>query len=271
MPQQAELRIPQMREVPREWEQQLAEISPPTNRFTYLKLIWEQGYPWEVCERYFVYQMMPARMMTSPFHAGILEQLERALPPQGYYDHTLGQYVEEANCLITTRAWKLYRETGCWGKPYWVIQGDKGGHKRWFTQVEKKFLRLVGLPDEPPEPGELPYAPFDDRVLAKLREHDVLQGDQSNLRRSQSLTHGFQSARTELLERELRQKLTAWLKDQAREIGPEYDDGLAAIDAPRQLIGREEQIAEERAAEIAEENYIETGQTNGGKPLTLLH
>lgn len=265
-----DLRIPQMREVPPEWEAQLAVISPPTNRFSYLKLVWEQGYPWEICERYMIYQMLPARVMTSPFHQGILEQLQRSDPPQGYYDKIKGEYVEEENCLITTRAWHLYRETKCWGKPYWVIQGDKGGHKRWFTQVERKFLRLAGLPDSPPEPGELPYAPFDERVLRQIEEHDLLQGMQSGLRHARAITEGTYSARVEAQEKELRLKLVGWLKGQVDDAAPDAHAGLVGLDGGRRPASVKEQVAAEEAAETAEENYVETGRTNGGKRLILL-
>lgn len=259
------------REVPQEWQRQLAEISPPTTRFTWLRLRWEPGRPWEApVERYMIDQMMPARMMTSEYHAGILEQLQRGLPPQGYYDEVLGRYVEEEHCLITTRAWHLYRETKCWASAFWVIQGSTGGHKYDFTPGEKKCLRLLGLSDEAPSPGDLPYAPFDERVIAKLEEHDMLKGLDTGLATSKRLLHGAQSSRVEAQEKALRERLVAFLKSQIDDVAADYDTSLSALDMPRRIISREENLAMERASEIAEQNYIEHGRTNGGASLILL-
>jgi hypothetical protein len=67
------LATPHRRLVPPEWERQLAELSPPTNRFSWLKLVWEPGRPDAVIERFIVYQMVPAHAVQTE----ILDQLQR--------------------------------------------------------------------------------------------------------------------------------------------------------------------------------------------------
>jgi hypothetical protein len=242
------LRLPHRRLVPPEWERQLAELSPQTNRFSWLKLVWEPGRPDAVIERFIVYQMIPAHAVQTE----ILEQLQRDLPPQGYYDDVLKEYVDEENCLITTRAWQLYRETQCWGRPYWVIQGTKGGHKRWFSETERKMLKVAGLPCDPPNPGELPYAEFDQRTLAALSQLDMLKGVHGTLRRQKALSPEGYAARAEAEERVLRERLLSWLTDQVAEL----TDGVS-------LHHRDER------AENAADNYLETGRTHHGARLSL--
>jgi hypothetical protein len=256
------------RDVPRDWETRLAELSPPTNRFTWLRLRWEPGVAWEEpVERFIIDQMMPARMMTSEFHKGILEQLERSTPPQGYYDQVLGRYVHEDHCLITTRAWELFRLTNCWATSFWVIQGSHGGHQWEFTAAEKKLLRFMGLPDEAPAPGDLPYAPFDERVVEKLIERDTLRELDAGLSRSRAVLAGAQSRRQERQERDVRERIAKLLRDQMADVGAEMDSALEAMGTARRIISREENIALEAASEQAEENYLTHGRTNGGLPI----
>lgn len=258
------LRNPVMKEVPKEWESRLAEFSPQTNRFTWLKIIWEQGYEWEPVERWLLYSMVPRHGIPE----GFLEQLEHPLPPSqmgNYYDKIKGEFVRNPDCVITERAYWLYRETKCWGRPFWVIQGDEGGHKRWFSPVEKKFLKLAGLPPEPPAPGDLPYAEFDDRVMKRLQEWDLMKGIHSGLRRKKSLLHGLYSSRVEADERAFREQLVKWLAEQVTALdGEKITKALMRLDAPR---SKDDPKEMERMQETAEQNFIETGNTYGGMKL----
>lgn len=257
------------RDVPKEWEDRLAEISPPTNRFTYLKLVWEPGYPWETpVDRYFIYQMVPERAVDE----SVLEQLRDFPPPSkmgNYFDPylvneetgQLGKFVNNPDCLITERAWHLFQETRCWGRPFWVIQGENGGHKRWFSPVEQKFLKLAGLPQDPPEPGALPYADFNEKTVAMLMAHDLLLGTQAPLRRSKSLLQGVRDERYEAQEEEFRRKLIGWLAAQVTEAGEGVMESLMVMDAPRADI--DVKLLEQRE-EQATENFIKTGKSHGG-------
>lgn len=247
------------RVIPKEWEDWLAEYSPPTNRFKWLKLIHEQGYPWEPVDRFIIYEMVPARFVMDE----VLEQLQHPLPPSemgNYYDHALGEFVQNPDCLITTRAWNLYRETECWGRPYWIIQGVNGGHKRWFTPIEKKLLKLAGLPSEPAVPGDLPFAEFDDRVKKQLQAQDLLRSVHARLKASRGQLIAQNALRQERQEREFREGLLKWLFAQVADIAPDVHKSLVDLDAPRIDFDVKEM---ERLSEEAEENFIETGRTDG--------
>ena len=254
------------RDVPADWAAHLAELSPTDNITSYLRLIWEPGYPWEPVNRWMVYQMHRAHTVD----ALIREQLQHPLPPSkmgNYYDSVLGEFVRNPDCLITERAYWLYRETGCWGRPFWVIQGAHGGHKRWFSPSEKKSLKLAGLPTDPAAPGDLPYADFDNRVIAQLRAHDLLRDEEGSLLRMRELSQGAMDARRENQERRFREQLVKWLHTQVADIAPDAHRSLVALDAPRSNADPRE--IEERQ-EIAEQNFIETGHTNGGRRLIHL-
>lgn len=263
---------PAQRDVPKEWEVQLAELSPPTNRFSWLKLIWEPGYPWEPVERYLIYQMVPRHGIP----LGFLEQLEDPHPPSAhgnYYDQhkewvdekgvsRRGQFIRNPDCIITERAWHLYRDTKCWGRPFWVIQGAEGGHKRWFSPNEKKFLKMAGLPTESPPPGDLPYADFDDRVMARLTTYDLLKGQHAGLRRKKTLLQGLYSSRYEEDERAFREQFVKWLAEQVTELDPErITKSMMKLDMPRiDMDDAKIQAMQEQA----EENFIVHGRTHGG-------
>lgn len=253
--------------VPEQWERELADIdAPPNHRFPYLKLIYEEGYPWEPIERYMIYWMTPERLMNAGIMPDILEQLQDPDPPSAHgnhYDMELEEFIRHPDCLITERAWHMYRETGCWGRPYWVIQGERGGHKRWFTRAEQQLLKMQGLPIHPPDPGDLPYAEWDERVKAKLQQLNMLRGEHGERRRAAALAKGI-SAQEEYereLQKELRTNLVKFLHDQVTEIAPDVQASLYKVDAGRKRTSREEQVKIEGIMEQAEEDFIQHGST----------
>lgn len=254
------LKRPHRRDVPRDWETQLAELAPRSDQTTWLKLIWEEGYPWEHVERFMIYEMIPAHAVDME----IREQLERDTPPQGYWDSVLEEFIPEDGCLITKRAHRLYKEFQCWGRPWWVIQGTKGGHKRWFNETEKKLLKLAGLRQEPPAPGDLEYAPFDERVVTQLVKHDLLRNEQgrvqSTLGQRQILTLSGFRRKEDDEARTFRKLLLDWLSDQVSEVSDDLTNSLMKLDAPRRDVD-ERRI--EAAQEASEQTFIETGRVGG--------
>ena len=252
------------RAVPVEWERQLAEYSPPNPRFTWLKLIHEPGDPWdEPVDRFIIYQIIPMHVREdNEFLDGIFSQLEGPSPRQSgnYYDSVLQRFVRGSDLDITQRAWELFRELKeqglpGWGRPWWVIQGTKGGHKRWFSATEKKMLRLNGLPSDPPAPGELPYADFDHRVMAAIARHDTLRKAHGNLGNMRA-----EAGRADReLEKQWRIELLKWLSDQVADIAPDVHKALMKLDKPRDPNAPDWQEVEEKQTE----NFVETGRTDG--------
>lgn len=190
------------RDVPVEWERDLARIAPRSTRVNWLKLIWEPGDPWEPVQRWEVREMVP-RLDYLP--EGLLDALKgpdprsegrmaeeygdcptcdgtgrtpalqaRCYDCDGTGRQATGRMVWESDAIISRRQWELYRETGCYSQRFWIVQGSHGGHKWRFSPVEQSYLKSRGLPWDTPAPGDLPYADYDQRVHAKLVEMDRL-------------------------------------------------------------------------------------------------
>ena len=179
----------QTREVPPEWQRELERYWPRGDRLTWLKLVWEPGfkvrgskehvtYP---VQRWMIYEMVPMKEFV-PFE--ILDDLRGRSP------RTLGHDYEDpeselrgwvSELLVSRTQWELYRETGQYGRRLWVIQGISGGHPEALSDNEKEFLAMRDRGDlELPEPGDLPYAEFDQRVVYRLLGLDkLLQWDQN--------------------------------------------------------------------------------------------
>lgn len=210
---------------PRAWEEQLAQFTPRGEIAPWLKLAWLSGDPWEPVQRWCLYEMVPLRIWIGLIgahrargykddeilEAHILLALQGPNPRElGHYDDVLDRYITDAEC--TRQEWELYREYRAIPKLFWIIQGTTGGHRRHFTPLEQKYLKLAGLPDEAPAPGSLPYADFDQRTLDLVRRRDRLHT--LGYAHRQNMVEGETS--TAMVE--FRRQLVQWLTDQQRDV-----------------------------------------------------
>lgn len=162
---------------PEEWEEELERIVPKRGDLSYLKIVWEPGDKWDPAQRWMIYQMWP---VSEDF---LLKKFLEGPNPRnfGYYDKVKRRFIRRRGSpMISLRQWLLYRETGRLAVPYWVIQGDKGGHRWEFTRTEKMIIaHKTGQKDvSPPVIGTLPYAPVDNRVFNKLANLDRIRKDE---------------------------------------------------------------------------------------------
>jgi hypothetical protein len=167
----------------------LAQISPRSDKIHWLHCYYEPGERWQPVERLIVAEMVPRsilagedafyRLMGEESPESLFSELEGPNPrDSGFYDRVLQKFVTRDGMLppsITQRQWMLWRSEKAYARPFWIIQGEHGGHKRRFTETERKILRLNGKPDEPAYAGEFPFARFDTRILDKLKAMDRLQ------------------------------------------------------------------------------------------------
>lgn len=213
------------------WVEQLEKLAYDKDNVPWLKLVWEPGLPEaepipglptapaEPVQRWFLYELMPPAV----WHGFIKANAARGIPDdenwelailnaccgpdprtQLKWDDELGRMVpdNEVSWLI----WELYQETHCVAYPWWVIQGHHGGHKLSLSPTERKMAKLLGLPEEPPAPGALEYAPFDNRVLDQIRRRDRIY------RRTGTLA--VRQAEQQQEERDGRRLLVKWLTEQ---------------------------------------------------------
>jgi hypothetical protein len=145
------------------------------------------------------------------------------------------------------RLYDFYQRTGLVTEPFWIIQGDRGGHKYHYSMPEAMMARAVGLPDTPPLPGDLAYAPFDGRVLAKLRTLDRLAMDWATL--AMAHKQGAKDA-----EQQARRLVLKAMDGVVEEGVGEYADGLPWDEIP--MIPAD---APEPDYDAYDEAFIETG------------
>lgn len=257
---------------PAEWERRLREVSPkPENPVhSWLCGVWEPGEPWS--EEFF-WQRWVLYDMQHPLHTDpdIVAQLEGPHPrSEGHYCSASAP--SGLHCLcdlkfegwrgsptpdITPTQWRLYRETGYVGWPFWVIQGTRGGHKVAFSSQEKAFLQMAGKPTEPPPPGALEYADFDERTIAQIIRWNKLRQFNESLRDFKKAQSPEEyRARAAEHEKALRQQLVDFLDEQMADVAELF---IRAADTGELGRTRPTAIDYDRLTPQAIERYVETG------------
>lgn len=167
------------REPPAAWQAALDAIAPPHRQKSRLLIRWHAGREffdpsvgcrvWQPIERWIIWELIPSTVMSPRFPA-----VARLAGPRIDGGVALRDLVGVRGLLELDRTacdreqWALYLETGQYARMVWVVQGSSGGHQRHFSEWQRMGLARRGLREDPPYPGELPYAPFDRRVLDQL-------------------------------------------------------------------------------------------------------
>lgn len=163
------------RPCPPEWQRALQEVCPRYEGVSWWRIVWEPGedvQPDLAVQRWVIWQMRTREetqrliLRDYPGCTGLREEHPRK---DARWDATLRCFVKADGRLAKTDklTWELYHETGCYGARFWVIQGDRGGHRFHLSHIEKQVLKFGsgGKLKDVPRMGDLPYAPFDSRVL----------------------------------------------------------------------------------------------------------
>lgn len=211
----------QVPEVSQHWLRALEQLAPRSEKVSWLKLHWEPSVG-----RWFIYQVYPAYITPALF----LTDDQR----WQYDGTTFRPDPKERLCLerrsVNESQWAIFQETGCYSQAFWVIQGNAGGHKRSFNMQERKILKLNGRPEEAPEPGSLPYAPLDSRVIDKLGPLDTLRKYHRMLDFTERTTEMLEADERDA-EEHMKTVLYGWLQSQVSEAvetsGVNFKDVLA--------------------------------------------
>ena len=200
------------REVPAEWQAELDRAFPRHENISWLKLAWLAGTPDAPIQRWGIYQMVP-RARTTPF---VLDGREL-----------------NYNAMVPWLA-KIVRETGQYGILYWIIQGKHGGHRWMLSEVEQSVSLANGGAQDTPKPGELPYAEFDSRVLAKVAVMDKI-ATYSGIVRFFERNPDQMDAEDRAAVEEMRKAMWTWLDGQVEQLVDENKKEWAewAENAPR--------------------------------------
>ena len=196
------------------WQATLDTITPPGGRLSWLRLVWVPGDPWEPVHRWVIYQMLPIDRANDFVRADLRGPSPRE---RGRFDKILGTFQPDPNCNIDLLQWDLYRATGCYGRPYWIVQGSQGGHKRTFNRVESTVSRMNGGPAQPALIGDLPYATPDRRTFDKLAKLDLARSYSFLLSRVQARPEALEE-HDEMIVEQMRERVWTWLESQVQDV-----------------------------------------------------
>jgi hypothetical protein len=174
------------RPVPPAWQQALEVIVPKSDRVPWLQLAWMPGMLYSPVQRYVIYEVVP--IVDLP-NGECNIPADRLRDIRGTSPRERGQWVVDpsipehlggkrwvSESLHSLVQWQLFHATGGTAYPllFWILQGDQGGHVWRLDSVTRNFcLSLDG--HDVPNPGELPYAEWDNRVAEQIGRFDRLR------------------------------------------------------------------------------------------------
>lgn len=153
---------------PPHWVRRLREFSPISDTVQWLNFRMfpvQQGIGRH--DVWVLYTMTPASLITDQTK---LKQLQDRPWWELPKDEQYGRMV-----TCSAYQWEMYRQFQCLARPYWCLQGVKGGTPMQYTPYEAALLRARGLPTDVPEPGTLAFAPFDERVMTAIAVRDRMR------------------------------------------------------------------------------------------------
>lgn len=160
-----------------QWQRDLDAVTYMGPQLSRLIIRWEPGDPWQPIGRFLIWQCLDP--LITPIEPWVLKGLNGPSPrSKGHYcaegwclcDEPRYRWVGGATRFVDKETWRLYRETGLYGQRWWTIQGSNGGHRFQLAKDElaSHVLHIkTGKTDTPPA-GDLPYAPFDRRVIRQV-------------------------------------------------------------------------------------------------------
>lgn len=239
---------------PSAWEAELRAMSPKSSAHSWLRFAWMET-PREAAGfrpdegRWVLYECVPNEMISAD------RRFQLQVP---YWEMPATQRMGRQQ-MVSAYQFVLYQQEGVDARPFWVIQGNHGGHPAGYTDLEKRILRALHQPVNPPRRGELPYAPWDGRVRDAIERRDrltKLSGRVEALRGT--ATGDAMRAEADAVEREFRKVHLAWWAEQMEP----HADWLAWYTRKTESDMTLKRMSREEASRMdaALERYIETGQ-----------
>lgn len=151
---------------PPEWERDLREISPVSPAHSHLVLAWKEPPGAPDNGRWCIYEATPAPLV------GTERLMELQKPPYWTLATKEERYAHAQ--IVSAYQWEMYRRFRVDVRPFWCLQGSEGGTPFHLSNIEKRYLRMMGLPDDPLPMAALPFTAWDTRVKARLLERDRL-------------------------------------------------------------------------------------------------
>lgn len=255
--------------VPDAWRAELYTIGgQPNQQAAYLDLWWNAGETHEPVQRWVVLELLPqAALERTPRYKAQAHDLLAALrgpPPVTMRSWVVrgGKRVLRSTAKVAQWQWEIYRRTGCYALPHWIIQGSHGGHLWQFLPAYQLLLRTAGRPLNPPLVGDLPYAPWDNRVVHQLTRERELREQLEALTQREPTRRTERDHKREYLEIERmgRRALLAWLDTQLGHAA-ETTQGFFKARADDLPLRADREVTDEQL-EAASAAIVNTTETN---------
>lgn len=218
----------------------------PNAQASYLDVLWWAGEPPSsgaedhAIQRWAIWECLPlAALERTPRFAAQAYELLRALrgpPPTSKRTWIVreGRRQMRSTSIVSQFQWELFQTRREWVVPYWIIQGNYGGHLWRFPPAYQMLLRLHGRRLQPPVPGMLPYAAWDNRVRSQLiRERELRERLESFSTRDRTTKTDSHHKREQIeIEREGRRALLQWLDAQMGNAARETQGMLGRAEIP---------------------------------------
>jgi hypothetical protein len=209
-----------------EWQEELERVVPRQDRLSWLKIVWEPGYPHEPIQRYVLYQMVGferAPSMVQPYLTGPNPRLFWR------WDRVQKEIIRSPDApLVSHTQWQLYRDTGLFGRPYFVLQGNAGGHKVRWNRAEAMIARTRGVKGgKPPVVGDLPFAELDNRTIERVAQLSLMRNVAYLLDKVHVSAEALEKHEEEEVQR-AEDKLWDFISAQAEDT---FEDALAETDS----------------------------------------
>lgn len=162
---------------PADWETALRAISPKTDHHSWLFFYWYRAK-----ERWVLYDGVPRSLILPDQQLGVGftgRDFFRAVDGAPPRDLPKGQ----STPFVSDAQHEMARVYGVYARPFWVLEGERGGHQYAYSPDQKEFLIQCGRSDRPPEIGSAPACPFDGRVIDQLQRLNRLYALNGNIDR----------------------------------------------------------------------------------------
>lgn len=179
---------------PPAWRRRLEQVWPHSEKTQWFNF---RMFPVERprTDRWALYAMTPAAL--------IADQTKIAqLSGTPWWEMPHGQQYGRMT-MVSAYQWEMWRQYKCWARPYWCLQGEDGGTPMQYSLRESAILRAAGLPLSVPEPGDEPFAPFDERTMSALVARDRFRQLGSALDRLSDPTRAEADMKAEEAEAEM--------------------------------------------------------------------
>jgi hypothetical protein len=199
--------------VPFPWEAELRAISPINTIHSHLRAYW-----YRAGVRWVLYDVLPVELIDDEMNTGSgisgeeFKSIVNGPRPSERSDYDLYESFPVSDVQHEMfRLWKGF------ARPFWVLQGDAGGHQVKFSPQQSSALLRMGLASEAPRIGDLPACPFDNRSISQLQHLNRLHqlaDSVDRLRASGSAEYA--KAEHERIERQIRDTEMQFIEAQMR-------------------------------------------------------